>query len=225
MLVSAHYDGVPDCPDADDNASGVAGILETARVLATGSYRRTLVVACWDEEEDGLIGSDAYAARADATDENILVHFVYEMIGFYSDVPDSQTIPTGLDMLFPEEAAAIEDNQYRGDFLAAIGDDLARVFLERMSTYGSAVDLSVVVLEVPSILKNSPMLADLQRSDHAGFWELDIPAMMLTDTSEFRNPRYHCGDGDDTVDSLDHDFATKIVQTTVGAAAASLELR
>ena len=225
VLVSAHYDGIADCPDADDNASGVAGILETSRVLATGSYRRTLVVACWDQEELGLIGSRAYAARADEDGENILVHFVYEMIGYYSDVPDSQTIPSGLDMLFPAETAALEANENRGDFLAAIGDDLARTSLQAMAYYGSGVDLSVVVLEVPSILKNSPLLLDLQRSDHAGFWRVDIPAMMLTDTSEFRNARYHCGDGDDTVDSLDHDFATKIVQATVGAAAAALELR
>ncbi|MBI5490230.1 MAG: M20/M25/M40 family metallo-hydrolase [Deltaproteobacteria bacterium] len=225
VLVSAHYDGVPDCPAADDNASGVAGLLETARVLSTASFRRTLVVACWDEEEDGLIGSEAYAARAAAAGENLAVNFVYEMIGFYSDTPGSQTIPSGLNLLFPEQTAALAANENRGDFLAVVADDLARPFHERMSLYGPAVGLSIVVLEVPAVLKNSPLLSDLRRSDHAGFWELDLPAMMLTDTSEFRNPHYHCGDGDDTIDTLNHDFAVKIVQTTVGAAAASLELR
>ncbi len=65
VIVSAHYDSTDgSCPGADDNATGVAGVLETARVMATASLDRTLVVACWDEEEDGLIGSDAYAARA-----------------------------------------------------------------------------------------------------------------------------------------------------------------
>ncbi|MBI5499309.1 MAG: M28 family peptidase [Deltaproteobacteria bacterium] len=225
VLVSAHYDGVPDCPAADDNASGVAGLLETARVLSTASFRRTLVVACWDEEEDGLIGSEAYAARAAGAGESLAVNFVYEMIGFYSDVPESQAIPTGLDMLFPEQTAALAANENRGDFLAVIADDLARSFHERMALYGPAVGLSVVVLEVPSILKNSPLLSDLRRSDHAGFWELDVPAMMLTDTSEFRNPHYHCRDGDDAIETLDHGFTVKIVQTTVGAAAASLALR
>jgi len=225
VLVSAHYDGVPDCPAADDNASGVAGLLETARVLSTASFRRTLVVACWDEEEGGLIGSVAYAARAVGAGESIAATFVYEMIGFYSDEPESQTIPSGLSLLFPEETAALAANENRGDFLAVVADDLARPFHERMSLYGPAVDLSIVVLEVPAALKNSPLLSDLRRSDHASFWEQDIPAMMLTDTSEFRNPHYHCRDGDDAVDTLDHDFAVKIVQTTVGALAASLELR
>src|SRR5690606_20146741 len=64
VLVGAHYDHIAGCAGADDNASGVAGALEAARVLAMASFPRTLVVACWDEEERGLIGSRAYAERA-----------------------------------------------------------------------------------------------------------------------------------------------------------------
>ena len=66
VVISAHYDSVANCPGADDNGSGVAGVLEAARVLSTSQHKRTLVVACWDEEEKGLIGSSAFVARAAA---------------------------------------------------------------------------------------------------------------------------------------------------------------
>jgi len=96
VMVSAHYDHIPNCAGADDNGTGVAGLLETARVLAnTAKYRRTLVVSCWDEEEKGLIGSRAYSQEAKKRGDDIVTVFVYEMIGYKSDKPNSQQIPTG----------------------------------------------------------------------------------------------------------------------------------
>ena len=88
VVVSAHYDHIPDCAGADDNASGIAGVLELARVLSMGRYRRTAVIACWDEEErrenavNAALGSQAYATRARQRDETITASWVFDGIGY-----------------------------------------------------------------------------------------------------------------------------------------------
>lgn len=111
VLISAHYDHIAGCAGADDNASGVAGALESARVLASQPrFDRTLIVACWDEEERGLLGSKAYAQAARDRGDQIVMSYVYEMIGYKDDTPDSQTLPAGIDLLFPAQTAAIIAN-------------------------------------------------------------------------------------------------------------------
>lgn len=223
VLISAHYDSVSNCDGADDNASGTAGVLEAARVLAKQDHDRTLVVACWDEEESGLIGSIAYATRVIANKEKLKMHFVLEMIGYYSDQPNSQTLPTGLDLLYPDQSKAVQTNQNRGDFVALIGDTGAEPSAKLMSQYGEALGLNSIILTVPDALKTSPLIRDLRRSDHAPFWSVDIPAMMITDTSEFRYKPYHCRGGlKDTLEKLNTPFTTQIIQVTVGAAVAAL---
>jgi hypothetical protein len=83
-----------------------------------------------------------------------------------------------------------------------------------------------VTLEVTESLKKNPLLSDVRRSDHAAFWDQDFPAMMLTDTSEFRNPNYHCRNGTaDTVDTLDMKFLADNTRAVVGATVDLLELR
>lgn len=224
ILVAAHYDHIAGCNGADDNATGTAAVLELARVLGQRDYPRTLVVACWDEEEDGLIGAEAYVALATQAGDQILFNYNFEMIGFHDDAPDSQTVPDGFELLFPEQVEALTANEYRGDFLAVVVDEAGVPQVEPLVSYAEMFGLATVLLPVPADLKNSPLLADLRRSDHAAFWEVDIPAVMLTDTSEFRYDNYHCQSGEDAVELLNHDFATKIVASTVGAAAESLGL-
>jgi putative aminopeptidase FrvX len=219
VVVSAHYDHIADCEGADDNASGIAGVIEVARVLAQGRYDRTLVVACWDEEEWGLAGSAAYASRAREQGDRIVASFVFEMIGYKRTEPDSQEIPAGFDILFKDPTAKVLANQKRGDFLAVISDELSAPAARMMEAQGAADGLTVLVLEVLETIKTNPMLHDLQRSDHAAFWTAGYPAMMITDTSNFRNPNYHCRDGRDTPDTLDPVFAGQAVRATVSAAA------
>ena len=91
-----------------------------------------------------------------------------------------------------------------------------------MITTASVVGLEAHGLIVPLLLKNQDVIRDLRRSDHAPFWANDYPAMMITDTSNFRNPNYHCTGGQDTVDTLDHPFAVKVIQSTVGSVLAML---
>lgn len=224
VLMSAHYDAVPGCPGADDNGSGTVAILETARVLKDAKFARTLVLACWDQEEDGLIGAEAYAAKAKAAGDNIVVMASLEMLGFKSTAPNSQEVPAGIDILFPDQYADLQATNFVGDFLTIIPDTSARASADRVASHASEIGLRTVLLEITEQLKNNPLVDDVRRSDHAAFWEVDIPAMMLTDTSEFRNANYHCYTSQDTVDTLDLDFLTDNTRVVVGATADLCEL-
>jgi hypothetical protein len=225
VIVAAHYDSVYDCDGADDNASGVAGALEAARVLATQRYARSLVVACWDEEEQGLVGSSWYARRAKARDEKIVANYTLEMIGYASDEADSQLLPSGLDLVFPTQAQQIADNDHRGDFITVVGDDINAAAPAAIEAHAAAIGLPVVRLELVDAFRRAPEFGDLRRSDHAPFWDLGYPGIMVTDTSEFRNPNYHCAWGADAVDVIDTAFAARVVQAVVGSAAEQLEVR
>jgi hypothetical protein len=223
VIVSAHYDHIPGCAGADDNASGVAGVLEAARVLAQERYARTLVVACWDQEEWGLLGSEAYAARALERGEDVVVSLVYEMIGYRDDEPGSQALPTGFDMLFAEQTAWVEANDYRGDFMALIADDFARAPALDMLARADQDALKAVHIELTHEQTGLGVFHTLRRSDHDPFWQAGWGAIMITDTAEFRNTHYHCVDGPDDVSRLDTGFAADIVRATVFAAAATLD--
>ncbi len=222
VLIGAHYDHIPGCAGADDNASGVAGVLEAARVLSTYDQDRTLVVACWDEEESGLIGSEAYVAREVDAGRSFDVHFNLEMIGYVDSAPDSQMLPGGFALLFPDVQARIQSNESRGDFIALIGDASSAPFIERLTAHADRIGLPNEGLALPPDLHTSPLLSDLRRSDHDGSWQRGIPAIMITDTSEFRYVNYHCAAGEDSIDQLDTQFATQVVAATVGAAADAL---
>ncbi len=219
IIVSAHYDAVNDCEGADDNASGVAGALEAARALSVAEFNRTLVIACWDEEEQGLLGAKAYADRAIQEGTEIAGMYSLEMIGYKSDEPNTQLLPPGLDILFPDQVAMLEANEFRGDFILIVTDEASRSLNDAFEQYADGVELPWIELEVPDALLNNPVTGDLQRSDHAAFWQVGYPGIMLTDTANFRNPNYHCSGGPDTIDPLDTDFAVKIIKSVVGATA------
>jgi hypothetical protein len=222
VLVSAHYDSVTNCVGADDNATGVAATLEVARVLSRQQHDRTLVVACWDEEERGLIGSSAYAARAKAAGDSIVLALVFEMIGYRSTAPMSQRTDPQLEAVFPDAAAQIAANEYRGDFALVVNDESASTAVADIQTVATQVGLPIVNISLLAALKRS--LDALRRSDHAPFWDADYPALFITDTAEFRNPHYHCPRGmSDAIADIDFEFAIANVKVIVGAAAAALD--
>lgn len=222
VLVSAHYDSVPNCVGADDNGTGVAGTLEAARVLAEKDHDRTLVVACWDEEERGLIGSSAYVARAKAAGDDIVLALVFEMIGYRSTAPNSQQTDPTLEAVFPDAGTQIKANDYRGDFLLVVNDETAATAVTDIQAVATDVGLPTVNISLLAPLKRS--VEALRRSDHAPFWDADYPAVFVTDTADYRNPHYHCAQGkSDALADIDFEFATKNVQVIVGAAAAALD--
>lgn len=220
VVVGAHYDHLEGCDGADDNATGVAGALELARMLGDSSHARTLVIACWDQEEIGLLGSMKHAAELAMTGSQVETAISLEMIGYASDQPDTQQIPPGFPQVFPDEVARVEGNDRRGDFITLIGDTDSVGWMRDFATAAEGVDLPTVVLEASVVL--GPVIANLVRSDHASFWAAGLSGVMVTDTANFRNPNYHCSGGPDTVDVLDHDFAGKVVEATAEAALRSL---
>ncbi len=219
VMVGAHYDHIADCNGADDNATGVAATLEIARVLAMADTMRTVLVACWDEEEAGLVGSTAFAASAVADELAITTYINFDMIGYYSDEPMSQQIPPGLDIAFPNAYAEVEDNEFRGDFAALVPNSLALQTAMDFKAQGERVGLRSVIIDLPPGSETSELFADLRRSDHAAFWDNGLPAVFVTDSGEFRNPHYHCTGGPDEIADLSEDFAVGITRATVGAAA------
>ena len=221
VVVSAHYDSVNACAGADDNGSGVAGTLEAARVLAAEPHARTLVVACWDQEEVGLIGSRAYAKRAQANGESIIASYVFEMIGYRSSEPNSQRTDPNLDLIYPMQVAAIEANQYRGDFILLIHDEAAAATVADFERAAVELGLATVSLPVSESLKTAA--TGLRRSDHAPFWDAGYPAIQLTDTADYRNPHYHCDGGADAITDIDVEFATLNIKATVAAVSTALD--
>ena len=225
LLLSAHYDHIAGCSGADDNASGVAGVLEAARILGGANLAGTLIVACWDEEERGLIGSMAYAVRAKRLGETIDTVFVMDMIGYRSRTPGSQTLPAGFAAAFPAQADQVAATGNLGDFVALVFNSTARRAAESFAVQGAQVALPVISLEVADSRFGSVLTADLSRSDQANFWVSGTPALLVDDTMEYRNPHYHCRGGPDVPSDLDADFATLVVRAQVGAIAVTLGAR
>lgn len=222
IVLTAHYDHIAGCDGADDNATGIAALLETARVLALGSHRRSLELFCADEEETGHLGARAYVASARASGQEITMAFVYDSIGYVSREPGSQEFPGALALLFPDLWDEYEENQRRGDFIMVLADESARVPAQAVASYTEALGWRSGLMELSDELKMDPLLYQLRRADHESFWQADVPALLVNDTSELRYSCYHCGSCPDVVENLDHDFAIAVVRSVVGATVAQL---
>jgi Zn-dependent M28 family amino/carboxypeptidase len=212
VVLGAHYDHLTGCIGADDNATGVAAVLEVARLLGPLRFRRTLVVSCWDQEEAGLLGSTAHAERLVADATPVAVAFNVDMIGFKSDAPDSQQI------------VAVLANEFRADFIGLTADAPADAYALTFVGFAARLGLPTIYLPVPDDLKQSDLLADLRRTDHASFWAAGIGALSLSDSADLRNPYYHCAGGQDAMDTIDLPFATQVVRATTATIADALEL-
>ena len=218
FILDGHYDTVDDSPGADDNGSAIAGMLEALRVLSPYEFTKSIKFIGFDLEEEGLVGSGRYVNNGGIKGyEEIEGVFNFEMIGYYDSAPGTQELPNGFNFLFPEAYQQVQDNDFRGDFITNVG------FInhpEFTFAYDSAATRYVPDLKVISILAPSNwflVTPDLGRSDHAHFWRKDIPAVMLTDGSNFRNPYYHSPA--DTVGTLNFTFMSNVVKAAVGAIA------
>jgi hypothetical protein len=181
-LVGAHYDSVGGCPGADDNASAVAAMLACAKVCSTLRPIPAVCFVSFNREEDNLLGSREFVRWLDAQSAiEIGTAHILEMVGFASDQPGTQRVPPGLPVRVPDT----------GNFLGLLANRDADCVLDEALASASTYqpDLPVIGLRVTlGLEKYFPVLL---RSDHAPFWHKRIPAVMWTDTSEFRNPFYH----------------------------------
>ena len=210
ILVGAHYDTVPASPGADDNATGVAVVLEVARLLGSRPTPRTLQLALFDREELGLLGSRAFVADEKHL-ENLQGAIVMDMVGFACHKVGCQKYPQGLPVVPPSD---------KGDFLAVVGDMEHATLLDAFQPSGQ--DSLPPVLTLPVPLKGM-LMPDTLRSDHAPFWYRGVGAVLLTDTANLRTPHYH--QPSDTPATLDKSFFTASAQLVVNATTKLLEGR
>lgn len=224
VLLGAHYDQLEWCDGADDNASGVAVLLELGRVLSRATFDRTLVAACWDEGEKGQLGSRAYAERARSVGERIEVAFSFEAVAYASDEPDSQRLPDRFEEIFPDQALSLLDSDYRADFLTLVSEAHTDDYAAAASEASKRIALPLQVLRLSEAQKRK-VNGDMHMSDHVSFWNVEVPAMLFTDSGRYRNPNIGCKAQPDSVDTLDYAFAGKVARAALAAAVTALEIR
>jgi hypothetical protein len=200
VVVGAHYDSAPGTPGANDNASGMAALIELARRLHGASPARTIHLVAFVNEEPPWyytadMGSLRYARKLAEDGVAVAGMLSLETIGYYRDTPKSQRYPFPFSLFYPNT----------GNFLGFIGNvrsrrltrDAVRAFREHggFPSEGAAVPSSV-----PGV----------GWSDHWSFWQQGWPAVMVTDTAPFRYPHYH--EPTDTPDKVDHDRLARVVE-------------
>lgn len=195
VVVGAHYDTVPGSPGADDNATGVAVLLELARQFSRQPSRRPVRLVAFDLEEYGLIGSRAYVKSLKGQPIHLMLSL--EMLGYcVTGSQSSQTYPVAaLEYIYPKT----------GDFIALIGNWQTIPSLWRFRRAFRSAGVNGVWLPM---IQQGQLLPDTRRSDHAPFWDAGYNAVMVTDTANLRNPHYHAPT--DTLATLDLDFLTKV---------------
>lgn len=210
ILIGAHLDTVSFSPGANDNGSGLAGLIEAGRALTANPVGVPVDLAAFQLEEwQGLtyrVGSRQFVKSARRSKTRYRAALVYDMIGCRRTEPETQFIPKVVSWMgFPTT----------GDFIAVLGDGRSRSLVRTFRAAADAVasELSLVTLAVP--LRGWPVW-HTRRSDNASFWDARIPSVMITDTGNLRNPRYH--KTTDTPEYLDYGFMSHVVEATVETA-------
>jgi Zn-dependent M28 family amino/carboxypeptidase len=223
VVIGAHYDShgdvhagaadtrgyTPDShtPGADDNASGVAGLLELAVLLGHNAPPRGVELVAYALEEPphfrtGHMGSAWHARSLRAGERVVTLMLSLEMIGYFSDQPGSQAYPA------PAMTYLYSD---RADFVALVGRLGDFGAMRRLKAImAGATDLPVLSINAP------PSIPGIDFSDHLNYWQYEFPAFMVTDTAFMRNANYHRAS--DTHDTLDYERMAKVVQTVYAVA-------
>jgi Zn-dependent M28 family amino/carboxypeptidase len=205
IVVGAHYDTVPGTPGADDNASGVAALLELVSELGHTPLRRTLRLVFFPNEEppffpDAGMGSAAYAQELAREGAKVHVMLSLEMLGYYRDAAGSQHYPPGLSLFYPD----------RGNFIGFVSNLASRRRLHEVErAFAAESSFPCESLAAPE------WTVVVGLSDHRSFWQHGYPALMVTDTAFLRNPHYHRAT--DTADTLDYE---RFADVTAGLVAA-----
>jgi hypothetical protein len=200
VVIGAHYDSVDDAPGADDNASGVAGLLALAKRMHGSKPARTVRFVAFANEEPphfktGNMGSWRYAAHAKGRGEKIVAMLSLESIGYYRDEKGSQKYPQPLAKLYPDTA----------NFVAFAGDMNSRELVRRcVKTFREHATIPSEGAAVPDAVTG------IGWSDQWSFWQHGWKAIMVTDTAFFRNPNYHTTQ--DLPETLDYERMARVVE-------------
>jgi len=200
LVIGAHYDTVVGTPGADDNASGVAGLLELARLVAASPGQGKISFVAFSLEEPPVfltsrMGSYIYAKSLHHAGTAVTGMISLEMLGYYCDSGGCQYYPSSLFRLrYPD----------KGNFIAFVGNRSSLMFARRLK-HAFMITSSLPV----ESLNTFSFVPGVDFSDHRSFWKFGYPAIMITDTAFYRNPNYH-GPGD-TIDTLDYKRMTDLV--------------
>ena len=208
FVLGAHLDSRENTPGADDNASAVAVLLEIARLLGEANNAALpkgvdLELVVFDLEEQGMLGGAFHAETCRQQNRSLIGMVSLEMLGYCSHDPGSQTLPEGLQGIYPDV----------GNFIAVVGNQNSSDLIQHFADVIRLVDqLPCESLQVPD---NGLPLPPTRLSDHSPFWDAGFPALMITDTSFMRNPHYH--EPSDTPQTLDRDFLHKVAEGVLNA--------
>lgn len=200
IVVGAHYDSVAGTPGANDNASGVAALLEIARLLADKPHARTLRLVAFANEEPPFfyseaMGSRVYARRSRQRGEQIKAMLALETIGYYTDQEASQQYPFPFSFFYPDT----------GNFIGFVGNLSSRRLVQRtLGIFRSSTAFPSEGLAAPG------WMMGIHWSDHWSFWQAGYPAIMITDTALFRYPHYHAAT--DTPEKQDYSSLARVTQ-------------
>jgi len=202
FIIGAHYDVAGDQPGADDNASGIAGLLCLASLLKEHAPKinsRIDFVAYTLEEPPFFrtkrMGSFVHAKSLHDERANVLGMVSLEMIGYYSNAPKSQFYPLPLMRLFYPS---------QGNFIGVVGNFSSSRLITH---FRDTVKLTAIDAES---LKAPSFVIGVDFSDHMNYWKFGYPAIMLTDTAFYRNPNYHSES--DTIDTLNFDKMKEVIK-------------
>jgi hypothetical protein len=203
IVVGAHYDSVAGSPGADDNASGVAALLELARLLAGTTLSRSVRFVAFANEEAPFfygdeMGSNLYAARAQAQGKRIEAMLSLETMGYFTDQPGSQRYPFPFSLFYPDT----------GNFIGFVGNLASRALVRQaIGAFRASTPFPSDGVAAPSGIEG------IHWSDHWSFWEAGYPAIMVTDTAPFRYPHYHAAT--DTSEQLDYSGFARVTSGLV----------
>lgn len=199
IIIGAHYDSVPFCPGANDNASGVAALIETARILSVKKSSRTLRFVAFVNEEPPYfqtrnMGSRVYASRSRQRGEKIIAMLSLETIGYYSDRKGSQKYPVPFGFFYPDT----------GNFIGFVSNLRSRkLMFDMVSSFRNNTKMPSEGIAAPR------WIPGIGWSDHWSFWKEGYKAVMITDTAPYRYPFYHTSQ--DTMEKLDYDRMARVV--------------
>ena len=199
IVVGAHYDAFGTHPGADDNASGVAGLLELARLLSTAPLDIHVELVAFTLEEPPYFASDkmgsyVHAQSLKAANVDVKLMISMEMIGYFSDDTGSQTYPMPLLHLFYPS---------RGNFIAIVDQFASNKAFELKQIYNKSTNIDAYSINSPTFVTG------IDFSDHRNYWHHGYPAVMVTDTAFFRNQHYH--KKSDTFDRLNYTAMAEVV--------------
>ncbi len=206
IIIGAHYDVCGNQEGADDNASGVVGLLELSRLLKNKTLKYRIELVAYTLEEPPFfdtknMGSYIHAKSLIEDKIDVFGMISLEMIGYYSDDKNSQKYPiTGLSSIYGDQ----------GNFITLVNREKIDIFSKK---FCSAFEKQKLI---KTVIFNSPKsLSSIEFSDHLNYWKFNFNALMITDTAFFRNTNYHTKQ--DTMEKLDIQKMAKVIDNTYQA--------